>query len=94
MATQKIALVTGGNKGLGLEIARQLGQKGVTVLLGARDAVKGKEAAAKLVKEGFKVEFLQLDVENDAEIAAAVKTVESSPPTTRPAGQPAWRMLR
>jgi len=77
MATQKIALVTGGNKGLGLEIARQLGQKGVTVLLGARDAVKGKEAAAKLVKEGFKVEFLQLDVENDAEIAAAVKTVES-----------------
>jgi NAD(P)-dependent dehydrogenase (short-subunit alcohol dehydrogenase family) len=77
MTTQKIALVTGGNKGLGLEIARQLGQKGVTVLLGARDTAKGKDAAAKLAKEGFQVEFLQLDVESDAEIAAAVKTVES-----------------
>ena len=75
MTTHKIALVTGGNKGLGLEIARQLGQQGVTILLGARDAAKGQQAAAALVKEGFKAEFLQLDVESDAEIAAAVKTV-------------------
>lgn len=77
MSTQKIALVTGGNKGLGLEISRQLAKAGATVLLGARDTAKGKEAAAKLAKEGLKVEFLQLDVESDAEIAAAVKTVES-----------------
>ena len=45
--TGKIALITGGNKGLGLETARQLGAKGVTVIIGARDKAKGEAAAAE-----------------------------------------------
>ena len=75
MSDQKIALVTGANKGLGLEIARQLGKKGITVLLGARDAARGKEAEAQLKKEGLKAEFVQLDVENEADVQAAVKSI-------------------
>jgi NAD(P)-dependent dehydrogenase (short-subunit alcohol dehydrogenase family) len=65
MASKKIALVTGANKGIGLETVRQLAAKGVTVLLGARDERRGAEAAAKLKGEGLDVQFLQLDV-NDA----------------------------
>src|SRR4030095_3547945 len=52
MHSNKVALVTGANKGLGLEIARQLGQEGVTVVLGARDDAKAKAAADKLKAEG------------------------------------------
>ena len=44
----RVALITGANKGLGLEIARQLGKAGVTVVVGARDEAKGKTAADSL----------------------------------------------
>jgi len=65
MATErKIALVTGANKGIGFETARQLGKLGITVLLGARDHAKGEEAAAKLRGEGLDVQAVQLDVTN------------------------------
>ena len=46
-AASRIALVTGANKGIGLEIARQLAQAGVTVLMGARDAERGEKAATR-----------------------------------------------
>jgi NAD(P)-dependent dehydrogenase (short-subunit alcohol dehydrogenase family) len=72
----KIALVTGGNKGIGFETARQLAQKGVHVLLGSRDHAKGVDAALKLQSEGFPVEALTLDVTSVASIAAAVKEVD------------------
>src|SRR5580765_8282446 len=72
MATaRKIALITGANKGLGFEMARQLGQAGVTVLLGARDRAKGEAAAAKLRDEGLDAEFLLLDVTNPKDRLAA-----------------------
>jgi NAD(P)-dependent dehydrogenase (short-subunit alcohol dehydrogenase family) len=69
--TKKIALITGANKGLGFEMARQLGQAGVTVVLAARDPQKGEAAAAKLRGEGLDVQFLKLDVTDKADYAAA-----------------------
>lgn len=57
-----IALVTGANKGLGLEICRQLGQRGFTVLLGARDISRGEAAAEGLRAHGIAVRTLHLDV--------------------------------
>jgi NAD(P)-dependent dehydrogenase (short-subunit alcohol dehydrogenase family) len=72
---KRVALVTGANKGLGLEMARQLGQKGITVILAARDAQKGEEAAAKLRADGSDVQALKLDVTNPADQAAAAKFI-------------------
>ncbi len=55
MATKdKVAFITGGNKGIGLETARGLGKLGITVLIGSRDAAKGTAAAARLRAEGFR----------------------------------------
>jgi NAD(P)-dependent dehydrogenase (short-subunit alcohol dehydrogenase family) len=76
MKTSKIALVTGANKGVGLETVRQLARKDMTVLLGARDARKGEEAAEKLRKEKLDVRFLEIDVSDSASINKAAKEVE------------------
>ena len=54
----KVALVIGANKGIGFELARQLGRAGMTVLLGARDAKLGKDAVNKLRGEGLEVHAL------------------------------------
>lgn len=72
--TKKVALITGANKGLGLEMARQLGRSGVTVVLAARDPQKGEAAAAQLRNEkGIDARFLKLDVtDNEDHRAAAV----------------------
>jgi NAD(P)-dependent dehydrogenase (short-subunit alcohol dehydrogenase family) len=75
MATKKIALVTGANKGIGLETVRQLAPLGFTVLLAARDPAKGEAAAEKLRKEGLDVQFLKLDVTSDADRKAAARTI-------------------
>lgn len=71
----KLALITGGNKGIGFETARQLAQSGVAVLLAARTRDKAEAAAAKLKAEGLAVEPLVLDVTDEASIAAAAATV-------------------
>jgi NAD(P)-dependent dehydrogenase (short-subunit alcohol dehydrogenase family) len=73
----KVALVTGANKGIGFETARQLGKLGITVLLGARDLAKGETAAATLKAEGLDVRPIQLDVTDSSGIAAAAKKVEA-----------------
>jgi NAD(P)-dependent dehydrogenase (short-subunit alcohol dehydrogenase family) len=68
---KKIALITGANKGIGLETARQLGQLGITVLLGARDLAKGEAAAATLRAEGLDAHAIQFDVVSHADISSA-----------------------
>jgi NAD(P)-dependent dehydrogenase (short-subunit alcohol dehydrogenase family) len=66
-----IALITGANRGLGLETARQLGERGYTVYLGARDAAKGEQAAASLKSRGLKAFHLLLDVSDPDSIEGA-----------------------
>ena len=75
--TNKIALISGANRGLGLEIGRQLGKLGITVLLGARNEQSGKEAAAKLVAEGLNAHFILLDVTDTNSIVKAAEMVEN-----------------
>ena len=67
-----ITLITGGNRGLGHEIARRLVQAGQTVWIGARDAENGRKAADRLGAD-----FVQLDVTDDASVDAAVKTLRA-----------------
>lgn len=74
MAT--VTLITGGNKGIGLETARQLGKLGHEVLIGARDAERGQQAADGLGKDGIKARFVQLDVTDAGSIARAAEQVE------------------
>ncbi|XP_022730666.1 (+)-neomenthol dehydrogenase-like [Durio zibethinus] len=69
LEAERYAVVTGANKGIGYEIARQLASKGVTVVLAARNEVRGKEATAKLHQMGLSnVVFHQLDVLDEASI--------------------------
>ena len=70
MANKKIALVTGGNKGIGFEIVRGLLQAGCRVYLGAREATKGQQAVAELAAVGD-VLFLELDLANQATLDKA-----------------------
>lgn len=72
----KIALITGGNRGIGFETARQLALQGVHVILGSREGSKGVAAALRLQGQGLAAEGLELSVTNSASIAAAVKQVE------------------
>lgn len=76
MNSNLIALVTGGNKGIGREIAAQLARLGHTVIIGARTQQRGEEAAAQLRDEGGDVTAVVLDVTDQASVAAAAETVE------------------
>lgn len=73
---KKVALITGANKGLGLETARQLGAQGIVVLMGARDLAKGEAAAATLKKEGLDARAIKLDADQPDDYAAVAKTIE------------------
>jgi len=77
MTTEKIALVTGANKGIGLEIVQQLAEAGFRVLLTARDRQRGEEASRKLQQDGLRVEFLQLDVTDETSIDRLAKELVS-----------------
>ncbi|XBJ27804.1 hypothetical protein VPH35_005012 [Triticum aestivum] len=74
---KRVAVVTGGNRGMGLEICRQLAAHGLTVVLTARDEKRGTEAAEKLREEGLPdVMFHQLEISEPASaahLAASIK---------------------
>ncbi|HZY63599.1 MAG TPA: SDR family oxidoreductase [Edaphobacter sp.] len=77
MGAKKIALVTGANRGIGLETARQLGKQGITVLLAARDLAKAQTAVAELKKEGVDAQAVKLDINNPADYAAVAAKIEN-----------------
>lgn len=77
MTTTKIALVTGGNKGIGFEICRNLAGVGCAVLLGARNADRGQQAVLQLRQAGFQdVQFVYVDVTRHDTIRAAAEQIE------------------
>ncbi|WRX08863.1 Short-chain dehydrogenase/reductase SDR - like 3 [Theobroma cacao] len=79
MESKKYAVVTGANKGIGLEICKQLASKGITVLLTARDEKRGLEAVGKLKQCGLSdnLVFHQLDVADPASIAPLVDFIKT-----------------
>lgn len=74
--SQQVALITGANRGIGFETARQLGKQGIKVLIGARSEDKGREAEEKLKAEGLDVEYINIDVDNAATHTAAAGEIE------------------
>ena len=73
----RIALVTGANKGIGFEIARQLGQEGHHILIRARDRGRGQGAVAELGSIGFAARFVQIDLTKLETIAGAAADIEA-----------------
>ncbi|MCX4093453.1 SDR family oxidoreductase [Nocardia sp. alder85J] len=71
------ALITGANKGIGYEIARQLADHGFTVLVGARDRERGETAVAKLRAGGADAQLVPLDVTDPDSVARAAATIEA-----------------
>ncbi|WP_374689559.1 SDR family oxidoreductase [Promineifilum sp.] len=72
----RVALVTGANRGIGLEVCRQLADLGLRVILTARDPAQGEAAARQLQRDGSDVAFWPLDVTDPATVAAAQAFVE------------------
>jgi NAD(P)-dependent dehydrogenase (short-subunit alcohol dehydrogenase family) len=72
---KKVALITGANKGIGFEVARQIAKAGWTVLAGARDEELGRQAAAKLQAEGLDVQFVHLDLNVKESAVTAAESI-------------------
>ncbi len=72
-AHMKITLVTGANKGIGREVARQLAAKGFHVFIGARNRSAGRKAADEIAKKSGKATFLEIDVSDNNSVAAAAR---------------------
>jgi len=75
--TTKIALITGANKGIGFETARQLAAAGMTVLVGARDQERGRTAERLLRDGGADARFVQLDVTDAKSVQRAAEWIEA-----------------
>jgi NAD(P)-dependent dehydrogenase (short-subunit alcohol dehydrogenase family) len=74
--SRNVALITGANKGIGFEIARQIGRNGASVLLGVRNRTAGETAAVTLASEGLTAMPIGIDVTDRASIAAAAAKIE------------------
>jgi NAD(P)-dependent dehydrogenase (short-subunit alcohol dehydrogenase family) len=75
MQRERIALVTGANKGIGLEIARQLAEAGVHVIIGARNDERGRAAVDDLASQNLIVQSVRLDLDDLASVEAAAATI-------------------
>ena len=73
---KKIALITGANKGIGFETARQLAQAGFHVIVAGRQGVPAQEAAASITREGLSAEAIALDITDTDSIEAATKSIQ------------------
>jgi NAD(P)-dependent dehydrogenase (short-subunit alcohol dehydrogenase family) len=71
----RIALVTGANKGIGLEIARQLAQEDIHTIIGARSRERGAAAVQDLTSQGLNITYVQLDTRDEASVKAAAATI-------------------
>jgi NAD(P)-dependent dehydrogenase (short-subunit alcohol dehydrogenase family) len=78
MANQicKVAFISGANRGLGFETARELGEAGVQVVIGARDQASGDKAAAELRSKGFQVDAFKIDVTSPADQRALYESLD------------------
>ncbi|MEL6626583.1 MAG: SDR family oxidoreductase [Bacteroidota bacterium] len=72
---ESVAFITGANKGIGYEVARQLGKAGMKILLGARSRTRGSEALEKLRAEDIQVELILLDLADPQSIHRAVEDI-------------------
>lgn len=75
---KKTALITGANRGIGLETARQLAGQNIKVLLGARSEERGRAAEAALRAEGLDAEFIRLDVDDPQTHEAAAEYIKEN----------------
>jgi NAD(P)-dependent dehydrogenase (short-subunit alcohol dehydrogenase family) len=75
--TNKVALITGANKGIGFEVARQIAKAGWTVLAAARNEELGKQSAAKLQAEGLDVHFIHIDLDAPQTAVTAAESVRT-----------------
>jgi NAD(P)-dependent dehydrogenase (short-subunit alcohol dehydrogenase family) len=75
MSKNTLALITGANKGIGFETARQLGQQGIRVIIGARDKARGEEAIQKLAALDVQATFVELDVTDEKCISQAAQYI-------------------
>ena len=73
----KTVLITGANKGIGHEVARQLAAKGFHVFVGARNAKAGSKATEEIAKKGGKATFLEIDVADNDSVATAARELSN-----------------
>ena len=78
MNEEKIALVTGAGKGIGLEVCRELAERGFRVFLSARNKKAGQEAVGALKKPGAKVDFLEMDVADPESVKRGAANLSAS----------------
>jgi NAD(P)-dependent dehydrogenase (short-subunit alcohol dehydrogenase family) len=76
MTATSLALITGANKGIGFEVARQLGAIGMTVLVGARDDDRGAVAERNLRDQGVDAHHMALDVTDQASVDQAAQQID------------------
>jgi NAD(P)-dependent dehydrogenase (short-subunit alcohol dehydrogenase family) len=74
----RVALVSGGNRGIGRDVVRQLGERGITVVLGSRDLKRGEQVATELEAKGLRIVAKQLDVRDGPSVERVTRELEEA----------------